>query len=105
MAFNPADDWARKSKMKSVGMFSTPSYWGVGEPFDDSVKSAPRRTLRHVAWSGLSHALLRARTGARVGAQGLQMVTNKQRLGITGDNWNNNKGKRTGFKRLCATTC
>lgn len=76
MPYDRNDDWARKNKMKSAGMFSTPSYWGVGEPFDDSV------------------------TSARAGAQGLQMVTNKQRTGITGDNWNRNNGRRKDFIRL-----
>jgi len=57
-------------------MFSTPSYWGVGEPYDDSL------------------------SGGNPRARGLQMVTNKQRSGITGDNWNNNKGRRTHIQRL-----
>lgn len=30
------------------------------------------------------------------------MVTNKSRTGVTGDNWNNNKGRRKDIKRLCA---
>ena len=38
--------------------------------------------------------------GARPGATGLQMVTNKQRSGITGDNWNRNNGRRKDFIRL-----
>jgi len=76
MGYSKDEDWARKLKMKNCGMFSTPSYFGVGEPYDDRVKTA------------------------RVGADGVQMVTNKQRGGITGDNWNNNNGRRKHFKRL-----
>lgn len=41
MPYDKNDDWARKSKMKTAGMFSTPSYWGVGEPFNDSLSGAP----------------------------------------------------------------
>lgn len=40
------------------------------------------------------------RTGADPKAQGLQFTTNKQRSGQTGDNWNNNNGRRTNFRRL-----
>ena len=41
MPYSREDDWARKFKMRSAGMFSTPSYWGVGEPFDDSLSGEP----------------------------------------------------------------
>ena len=41
MPYSREDDWARKFKMRSSGMFSTPSYWGVGEPFDDSLSGEP----------------------------------------------------------------
>merc|ERR1719217_1766709 len=57
-------------------MFSTPSYYGVGEPFDDTIKSGNPR------------------------ARGVQMTTNKQRSGITGDNWNKHRGQRKDFLRL-----
>ena len=39
--YDREDDWARKLKMRSTGMFSTPSYWGVGEPFEDGRSGAP----------------------------------------------------------------
>jgi len=56
-------------------MFSTPSYWGVGEPFDDS------------------------RSGGNPRARGVQMTTNNQRKSLTGDNWNGHKGHNR-IKRL-----
>lgn len=68
MPYSREDDWARKFKMRSAGMFSTPSYWGVGEPFDDSL------------------------SGGNPRARGLQMSTNVQRGGKTGHNWNAHKG-------------
>jgi len=76
MPYDKGDDWARKLKIKTTGMFSTPSYFGVGEPYEDGY------------------------TSARPGATGLQMITNKQRSGVTGDNWNQNNGRRKDFIRL-----
>lgn len=75
MPYDRGEDWARKLKMRSTGMFSTPSYWGVGEPFDDS------------------------RSGGNPRAMGVQMSTNVQRKSLTGDNWNGPKGKPL-IKRL-----
>ena len=65
-----------KCTLKTFGTFSTPTFAGVGEPFKDGRE-------------------LDART------QGSQFITNKQRMGQTGDNWNSGKlGKREPVKRL-----
>mmetsp|Transcript_2792 Transcript_2792/g.7807 ORF Transcript_2792/g.7807 Transcript_2792/m.7807 type:complete len:334 (-) Transcript_2792:359-1360(-) len=52
-----------KCTLKSFGTFSTPSFGGVGEPFNDSRQQETRTT-------------------------GRQFTTNKQRKGQIGDNWN-----------------
>jgi len=74
--YDRGEDWARKLKMRSTGMFSTPSYWGVGEPFDDS------------------------RSGGNPRAMGVQFSTNVQRKGLTGGNWGSTDGGHNRIKRL-----
>ena len=51
MPYDRTDDWARKLKMKTTGMFSTPSYFGVGEPYEDGFQSErPRRPSALQLW-------------------------------------------------------
>lgn len=62
--------------LKKFGTFSTPSYGGVGEPFDDSFQRQDRDT-------------------------GTQMFTNRPKSGQTGCNWNRGRyGKREPVKPL-----
>ena len=64
-----------KNTLKTFGTFSTPSYGGVGEPFDDKRQLDARTT-------------------------GRQFTTNKSRHGQIGDNWNRGNGKRQPVQRL-----
>ena len=34
-------EWANNYKMKTFGVFSTPTFAGVGEPFVDTMQGAP----------------------------------------------------------------
>jgi len=67
--------WAEQSSMNSFGTFSTPTFYGVGEPYVDAFSSDPR-------------------------TKGKQFTTNRSRGGQTGDNWNRTGGRWTDFKRL-----
>jgi len=65
-----------KCTLKKFGTFSTPTFGGVGEPFNDG-RQRETRTL------------------------GRQFSTNKQRNGQTGDNWNTGTaGRRIPIQRL-----
>jgi len=65
-----------KCTLKKFGTFSTPTFAGVGEPFNDGRQKDDRTT-------------------------GRQFSTNKQRVGQLGDNWNRGPmGKREPVKRL-----
>lgn len=65
-----------KCTLNTFGTFSTPTFAGVGEPYNDK--------------TGLDHR-----------ASGRQFVVNKQRAGQTGDNWNRGTyGRRIGYQRL-----
>ena len=65
-----------KCTLQTFGTFSTPTFGGVGEPYDDKSKLDGR-------------------------AKGMTFVTNNQRRGQTGDNWNRGRyGRRTDFQRL-----
>jgi len=62
--------------LKKFGTFSTPSYHGVGEPFDDGRQILDRDS-------------------------GVQMITNRPKKGQTGCNWNRGRyGKREPVKPL-----
>ena len=39
-------DWANNYKMHRMGVFSTPSYAGVGEPYVDTMKGAARPGIK-----------------------------------------------------------
>ncbi|KAL1524763.1 hypothetical protein AB1Y20_019646 [Prymnesium parvum] len=62
-------DSAMKCTLQTFGTFSTPTFAGVGEPYNDSM-------------------------GADSRARGRQFSTNKSRKGQTGDNWNRGVGRR-----------
>jgi len=65
-----------KCTLKNFGTFSTPTFGGVGEPFNDGRQRESRTT-------------------------GRQFSTNRPRMGQIGDNWNRGPyGKRVEFKRL-----
>jgi len=70
------DNTATRCTLQTFGTFSTPTFGGVGEPYDDTKKMSDSR------------------------AKGNQFTTNKQRGGQTGDNWNRNSGRRNDVKRL-----
>jgi len=65
-----------KCTLRTFGTFSMPTFGGVGEPFNDGRQKEDRMT-------------------------GAQFVTNKQRKGQTGDNWNRGRyGRRVPIERL-----
>jgi hypothetical protein len=65
-----------KCTLKTFGTFSTPTFGGVGEPYNDGREVDQRM-------------------------QGSQMFTNKQKKGQTGDNWNAGRyGRRVPIQRL-----
>jgi len=71
-----ASEWMVKTTLRKMGTFSTPTYGGVGEPFKDGRQPDERN-------------------------KGAQFVTNKQRMGQSGDNWNSGRyGRRVPVQRL-----
>lgn len=67
MPYDKGDDWARKLKIKTTGMFSTPSYFGVGEPYEDGYTSERPTAQPNIAPAPgkLTTALLHAQARGR----------------------------------------